>query len=898
MKKNLLISLALVAFCLSSWASVTITPQMAVNIVKQHRTATENQRADFYAGVVTGLVNDSSLCVVPSMPDESWAVNGEDMLLVYVDEQPLRLQSYQCKYYYLPAEVSSLADVPYLCYDGVRFPAGLHLTGIDIKPATGLQAIDVAECNFASLNPQLAPGAGQATNTKAILISTQEDTPKRNTAIWNGVAAMYTFLTQSVGIPKSDIFLNLSFKNYAPMMLDENGNEVAMSLDLDGDGIEESCLTDSEIGTSLSALLANNEQGTIDHLFIVDDYQTRPRPYQSGYSELSAGFGISDLKDSLNILLPKYTTLLLTSFTSKEALDEFSEYSHIVTSAGETGYIYQSELDTLDVPMNPFLYRWLCAMNGEDILPEDEQVAVIDADTDYDGYVSMYEAYAYARQGSGGWYAPSFYAQPELAGSQLAFNRPIPYTRLYVGKHSAGDSTIVTWNSPDIWLVNSPESTSLEQEAVRLTASNNQPYIRVRVSNEGGLEFNNGCGDRYLYLYYKINELGRNADNPYDLSENTAQYLANIHIDSIIPANGSVIIDFPCYPAGLLTDISNGIPNITVFAEISGDVNREIPTPYRAQKSLVRFAPTSGVPKIYHSNTPPYYSETYFETTIPVLVRSEGDITSLGILPDNATIKTLQAGKLFLDLPGDLCGSLTQGNSSVQRDSSNPCRFRLLDANAKITGLSYEPGRSDTIKFICQRNEIDLFNSYSDSLHLVAYNADTLINGLGIRMDYTASSTGPIIIIVPGFNGTTRLTAGNTGDGDVCNWYKDGNQSLGQGQSIQIDSNQADGYVLLTVEQPQTGQTGFAVADLSNAVTIQNATITSCNTMGITLSRPSAKPCDLIAASALTGQIIGQARIPASEQETSLVLSNYHGGPVVVTLSCDGEQVHSVQVSN
>ena len=47
MKKLSIMLFALVAFSLASWASVTITPQMAVNIVKQQRTSAENLKARY-----------------------------------------------------------------------------------------------------------------------------------------------------------------------------------------------------------------------------------------------------------------------------------------------------------------------------------------------------------------------------------------------------------------------------------------------------------------------------------------------------------------------------------------------------------------------------------------------------------------------------------------------------------------------------------------------------------------------------------------------------------------------------------------------------------------------------------------------------------------------------------
>ena len=58
MKKLSIMLFALVAFSLASWASVTITPQMAVNIVKQQRTSAENLKADFYASAVTSFYTD------------------------------------------------------------------------------------------------------------------------------------------------------------------------------------------------------------------------------------------------------------------------------------------------------------------------------------------------------------------------------------------------------------------------------------------------------------------------------------------------------------------------------------------------------------------------------------------------------------------------------------------------------------------------------------------------------------------------------------------------------------------------------------------------------------------------------------------------------------------------
>lgn len=232
---------------------------------------------------------------------------------------------------------------------------------------------------------------------------------------WNDCAFLYRTLREDYHFPKTDITLLMSDGGDAgrDMLLANGSGFVSSPADLDGDGERDvwqpATLTQVEASlTELAAKLTTN-----DRLFLFfTDHGAFDNGLRQSYACLWGGGRLYDtrLAQLLDAFHVASMNIVIGMCRSGGFIDNLQRENRIIaTSCAD----YEESWACRDRPYDEFVYQWTCAIAGHD--PERNTV---DADTDGDGYVSMTEAFVYARQHDRREETPQYCSTPLALGEQ------------------------------------------------------------------------------------------------------------------------------------------------------------------------------------------------------------------------------------------------------------------------------------------------------------------------------------------------------------------------------------------------------------------------------------------------------------------------------------------------
>lgn len=235
---------------------------------------------------------------------------------------------------------------------------------------------------------------------------------------WNDCSFLYQTLRKDYHIPKRNFTLLISDGGEPEKdMLKENGNGFASSPnDLDGDGERDVWLSatfenlKSQL-TELSVRLAPQ-----DHLFLfLMDHGDTHDHLNTSYAYL---WGAEKLDDTtLASLLDRFRvgtmTIVMGQCYSGGFIDNLERNGRVFISscAGD-----ELSWSCLDKPYDEFVYHWICAIAGHD-----EKGNRVNADVNADGFVSMAEAFDYAKLHDRRNETPQYISVPMALGEQWCF---------------------------------------------------------------------------------------------------------------------------------------------------------------------------------------------------------------------------------------------------------------------------------------------------------------------------------------------------------------------------------------------------------------------------------------------------------------------------------------------
>lgn len=347
------------------------------------------------------------------------------------------------------------------------------------------------------------PGEG-AQRTYAIIISGGVSKLYNYERYWNDCSFIYQTLVNKYGIPKSQVYPIMSDGvNPAADVRTATGDFVSQKLDLDNDGVNDIKLaaTKANIRNTLSSLV--NKMNKDDHLFIyVIDHGGSVDNNTSSYICLWNNESLYD-HELANMVEPFCNKFVNVNVVLGQCFaggfnDNLTKVGCVVASAC-TGS--ESSWSCRDIPFDEFVYQWTCAVNEAD----HNNTALLGADADNNGRVTMEEAFNYAKSHDRMYQEhPKYVSTPLSVGEDLAFNHLAPAIDIYVKDNledTGKEPNITTddyWCSPSIW-VRHEEDGIYEHQNPEFSKTQNMNYIYVRVYNRGK---ENYSGGKYLHLYW------------------------------------------------------------------------------------------------------------------------------------------------------------------------------------------------------------------------------------------------------------------------------------------------------------------------------------------------------------------------------------------------------------
>lgn len=458
----------------------TITQAEALEIAQQQF---QDRDVDYY-------IQESGKLVGMNMGGE-WKI--------FVDAEPMKGWEHDCYLLTIPKNV--LTDiVPVSTTPLTLPPSSGNYVPLLVTNRYGINANSKPIFSSSSQVNEINPAANR---TYAIILSGGVNKYSNYERYWNDCSFIYQTLTNKYGIPKGNIYPIMSDgNNPAADMKLAQGGFVSQPLDLDNDGV-------ADIGLSASKTNVQNTLDTLynkitedDHLFLfVIDHGGSDDKISESYICLWGNEKLYDheLAAMLTPFTDKYANVnvVLGQCYSGGFIDDLTKVGCVVAAAC-TGSEYS--WSCTDFPYDEFVYHWTSAVNQRDHLGR-----WVSSNVDYDGLVTMDEAFAYAAAHDRAAEHPQYVSTPVSVGEDLAFNHLAPAVNLFVKDDPEDEgrepncTSLELWKSPSIWVRNRDDG-GTEHENPYYSADHVASTIYVRVFNRGKKDYYGGS--QYVHAYW------------------------------------------------------------------------------------------------------------------------------------------------------------------------------------------------------------------------------------------------------------------------------------------------------------------------------------------------------------------------------------------------------------
>ncbi|MDE6191517.1 MAG: C13 family peptidase [Muribaculum sp.] len=691
---------------------------------------------------------------------------------------------------------TTVKNVPISKITEMRFPPNEHLFPVQknngMKIAVGETCLLSEPCvDKRTLTPAETEAAK---HTFAVILSGGGNVNANYARYWNDCSFLYQTLVNRYGIPKDNIHVLISDgTSDRPDMNINISNPTYRSspLDLDFDGLPDTryAATKGELGIAFNNI--SNKISDNDHffLFVIDHGGID----ENGESYIclweNSVLYPSELKAQFDAFSEKsiFKSIVMAQCYSGGFIDKLKGDGIVITTA--TGKDERSAAMS-DKPFDEFAYNWTCAMNRAD-----EYKHPILSGTNEEGYVSMNDAYLYAKSKKTKTEEnPRFVSMPITLGSLLSFHsRMKPDIFIRDNYNDTGtepnNTTKKYWNSPDIWLSN--------VNAVRVPADfipDSIAFINLRVHNRGLGYY---TGDKWLKVYWTVSTATPCADDWLGRSGRIGGTVWSGRIEDVIAPSDSTILVLPWI---LKEDARKNVKqngNINLLAFITDSPYTQIydsydvkDNKYIAHKNISYYA-ISGSGICYdisiknNSNNQKRYS------IMPICTNLQSHVLS-----DVAATMTLDSGLYeSWKMGGFVCSSCDRSGLSVNLTKTNSVIDSLYiyarqEGTAKLRftlGPNYRPnGELQNYDFIVKAND-----------ELVGGMTYKLYPGSRIKISTFKANVTDYIL---------SLEDDNTNDFQSIIWYDKYGNNIGNGTSIfvvpdfdgtefSVEALREDGYV-------------------------------------------------------------------------------------------------------
>lgn len=253
----------------------------------------------------------------------------------------------------------------------------------------------------------------------AVIISGGMDAEHNYERYWNDCSAIYCTLRQKYGYPKDHIFVLMSDGNRDEVDRRlNNGQIVSSSLDLDGDGVEDVMYAATYKNVvNVFNTLADRVTEDDDLFIFTTDHggQTANRDvFMCLWREIMSD---KQFSEQVSKVKAKRINICMGQCNSGGFIDDLQAPNRVIATACDYN---QSSYCTPDFQYDEFVYHWISAVWGQ--TPQGKNV---NADFNNNGFVSMQEAFEYAKANDTQTEAPQYFSSVQKLGYNLPLSQSV-----------------------------------------------------------------------------------------------------------------------------------------------------------------------------------------------------------------------------------------------------------------------------------------------------------------------------------------------------------------------------------------------------------------------------------------------------------------------------------------
>lgn len=740
--------------------------------------------------------------------------NNGQYWTIFVDAQPLQNWSHECYRLTVPKfTLKPLAQTTPTNIESLKmFPSG------DYQPLLVKDRYEdivhrmpvVEQDEQISYNPE-------AQRTYAVILSGGGGPEHNAQRYWNDCSFIYQTLSKRYGVPKSQIF---------PLMADganpgEDTNVmvggeilyISQSLDLDNDGENEISLsaTNSNLRQTLDNLLPKLNRD--DHLlfYVIDHGWDQDETgsacilmwqYQKLYDYMLGDMLRPFCNNGVNV------NVVLGQCYAGYFIDDLTEVGCVVSTASGYNPSHASSVYGYD----EFVYRWTCALNGKD---HNNIVLKDNPDLDGDGFVSMDEAFKYAKSHDKRSDEPHYLSTPSYVGERLAVDRIADGCDLFIQDSSddngtqTNETTATAWESDAIWVRNRRDN-GFQHENPVYSDSHRTAFVNVRVHNRGKDDYNGG---KWLQLYWAQASTALSADvwKGNEVAEGqypTGGKLTPVHIP-YVRANCDTIITVEWLLPAVAKKTMGDVFSCNLYARIQ-DHTSELATP--AFSSLLNNKEAQRSLTVIENKD--------FNKFFDVYVRNTSDRTqaySVELVTKSINDILMYRGDAYIEfeLNDKFITAWQRGGNgsndiqSVLGSNLSMCRMRALSEKAKFSGIVLDPGEfvKLRVRFVYTRSTNGCFNYEFD---LVQRDSQKKIVG-GNTVLVEGLSFNPNLIVItstPNEGNTVVLSASSNQSLADVSWENEYGLYVGNTEEIVVMPTSREKQYTVTA----TGEDGVVLS--------------------------------------------------------------------------------------
>lgn len=817
MKKKALCALVVLLCCWAVDATAsTLTEDEALQIVKNSRIVEglSNTDVNFYIAEVDTIINNYRCPVDVNTITEAWVTDNTPKWLVFVDEEPLKIWSHACKYYYV--DQLDRTDTKVVHFIGLLPPD-------ELRTFTEEQNVVVDNSNipqpiFRSTG-NLIPSVGRlnelADSTYIVLASTGQ-TENEDLIFLRDISLVYQMLTNVYAIDKSHIRI-VTYNDIGGDGIDTM-YETIRRYDIDNDGEYEDIICNGNYILAVKEFLNVNNYPDCKHFFLFHDNYFMSLPTGNvieSVSQIDQWHNTYDGNRFLNVF---------STGGWGNIADIYPEDNKVITNLR---FYDQNSYDHL---RNRAVVDWVNALTQYNVFSGDP----VNSDFDNNGYISMAEAALYTSQTHN--YPINCTSLSTGLETVLSFNRcPIsPKLTIKDNPLDNGDEpnlTGATWNSPDIWHRNQDDGV---ENQISESSNSDEQYVYIRVHNNSDLIYE-GYGQK---IYLAIADLDTPVFDDSELESVQFTVIDSIPIYQQIPARGSAIVKY--YIGNFIIDNDRNSEIIAVvgyrepdyFHDSMYGVVPPMPTPKEdnclAVSVLNVFDPTfENSIWILDNSRPIALNRTCHGKDFQL---SLGNVTSIEIkTPD---LSTNDRGAFTIGIETPITNDVIF--SGFRRDSQN--RFILNSNSASIESQSLA---NSTLTLKCYDNGMIPISDKKFCFDVIFKFNNDIVGGTSFLLTSDGNGEGGgTIIMMSNDNDNINLLATNLPERTSVQWLGQDNERIGEGEVLSIEPDKIENLYTMIATEDETGRIAIDSIDLTSFNSIKGVSVDGNNIL-IDLLRPA-----------------------------------------------------------